>query len=253
MSEESLDQLLDESYEVPEAEEPEAVEEEVVDKPEDKAEEPESDETGVEKDGSPPEPNDDFATDKERAFYAKSQDYKRKYQEAEEELKQLRAASQKPEEKSPDPLDDPEGFSQSIDSKIAESEFRTRVTTSQALMRMQHEDYDDKESRFLELAKDDPVLIQQMRNSAVPAKFVVDTVVKHEKLEKFDSFDDAVKDAVSKQVADIEASIREKLEKEYKDKLGLAGSLPPSGAGGSQGSDNTSVAFETLDDILGNQ
>lgn len=123
---------------------------------------------------------------------------------------------------------------------------------SQAFMRKQHEDYDEKEVAFMDLAKSDPSLLAQAKTHPFPAEFVYQTVQKHERFSKFDSFDDAVKSELDKSRATMEKELRASIEKEYQAKLNRAQSIPPSGAGGSLGADNTAVTHESLDDILGN-
>lgn len=79
---------------------------------------------------------------------------------------------------------------------------------------MMHDDYDDMESKFLDLAKDTPDLIQKMNASKLPAKFVYDTAKKAEKLADLENVDEWE----AKKEAEIEARIRAEIEAKAKAK-----------------------------------
>lgn len=254
MSDMSLDQLMDESVEFQTEEEPttEATEEvtasaEEEAKPEETTEEPTGDD-----DDSTPESNTDEDTEKQGQLSALKAE-RAKRQDLERQLNELKSQFEKPQEPetAPDAIDDPEGFHKHIAQQIEQESLKNRITMSQELMRSQHADYDEKEAKFLELAQSDQSLIVQMKSHAMPAKFVMDTVNKHERFSKFDSFDDALKAEVEKTKSDIEKQVEERLRAEYEAKLKKAQGLPPSGAGGSQESDNTTIQNMSLGDILG--
>ena len=256
MSEETLTDLLNDDVEIPEVEaveETEAAEEETesTDENEGLPSEPEGQEAEqTETEETPEEESkgEDFS-EREKAFLAKANDEKAKRQELERKL----ADQDKPEETAlPDPIDDPEGYAKALEQRNANSQFAMRVTLSQELMREKHADYDEKEAAFAELMKENPALVQGLHNSSNPAKYAYDLAVKHERMAQFDNFDTAVKSEVEKQVSAATEKLREELEKEYSAKLKTATSLPPSGAKGSLGSDDTISGDESLADILGN-
>lgn len=258
MSEEqSLDDILNDDVPAPEVDEAPVVEDkpEVVETESEKpetGEEAESESAGSEGEkGEPPAPKIELS-ERERAFLAKGEDEKRKRQDLERELQEFRSQAAQPKA-TPDPIEDPEGFIRDQDQK----RLNDRISMSQELMRSQHQDYDEKEIKFVELVKTNPHLYQQMSQSANPAKFAYEAVMREERLNQFDSLDDtlkakedALKQDFEKQMAEKEKQIREDIEKEYKEKYQSLAGLPPSGAGNSKGSDNTSVGFETLEDIL---
>lgn len=258
----TLDQMLsDEEVEATEAEteseeveQNESSEQEPTEEAGEETEAAEADEpTGEKTDDAPPASETDGLTEKERAYYAKARDEARKRQELEAELKQYRdnQAQQEPA-KAPDIFEDQDGFIKHYEDRLAQAELNTKVSMSQAFMRKQHEDYDEKEVAFMDLAKSDPSLLAQAKSHPFPAEFVYSTVQKHERFSKFDNFDDAVKSELEKSRAAMEKELREKIEKEYQAKLNKAQSIPPSGAGGSLGTDNTAVPDDSLEDILGN-
>lgn len=259
MSDETLDDLLsDQEPEVQETEteetEQETSQEEESTATEEAETESEPESTG-EKEDEPPSSDADNLTERERAWLAKSQDEKRKRQEAERELESYRSGKQdtnKSERKPPDPIDDPQGYASYVEHRISEAEWNTRFALSKRLVSRQHDDYEEVEQRFMELAKEDSSLLQKVAHHEFPAEFVYDHVQKHERFQKFDNFDDALKDAMDREWPAREQALTEKLRKEYEAKLNKAESIPPSGAdGGSRGSDNTAVSNESLSDILG--
>jgi len=208
-----------------------------------------------EKDESPSDSSDNLSK-REQGLYASQKAEREKRQALERELEELKSkqseGSAEPEQ-SIDPLEDPKGFADSVTSKIDQVRLATRIETTQELMREKHDDYDDREAQFLELAKGNPALIQQMQAATSPAKFAYETAVKHERFSKFDSFEDAVNAEVEKRTGSTEKDLRAKIEKEFEAKLKTATSLPPSGAGGSLGGDNTTVGHDSLQDILGEE
>jgi hypothetical protein len=255
MSDTTLDQMLTDETIGDETTEESAVEESTTETTEESEKDGES--TG-DKDSTPESDNkasEEPEKEEQMVPVAALVAEREKRQKAEQELAQEKPKEEKPEPtKIPSIYDDPEGYQAYMDQKIADAEFQSRISVSQALMRQKHKDYDEKEVRFVEMAKEDPSLGVQLRRQGLPAEFVYDTVVKRDKLKGFDNFDDAVNDAVSKKTAEIEKSLREKFEKEYKDKFGKIAGLPPSGALGSSVADETKSVKQTpLNDILGNQ
>lgn len=213
-----------------------------------------SDDSTGEKDDSTPEPDKDHLTDREKGFYAKAQDEKRKRQALEARLSELEGKSpgtQAEPVQAPDMFADPDGYQRHIEDRIAQTELKTRITLSQSMMRRQHDDYDSKEAQFVELAKSNPQLLIEMRNADLPAEFVYKTVSNRERFSQFENFDQALDAELKKRTADLERQIEARLQKQYEQKLKRASSLPPSGASSSRGADSAAVNDFTLEDILG--
>ena len=254
LSDEPIEEKLDEEVKADEKEESTETEQSAT--TEDEQDKTDSESTGDRTDSTPESSDDDSGlTGSELGHYKayKAERSKRQEEQAKrEELERKLAEAQKEPEKTPDVLDDPEGFQHHMDQKFLAVELNARIRTSQALMRREHKDYDEKEQAFLEMAKDDPSLLQQMQSHDLPAEFVYNTVVKHERFEKFDNFDDALKEAIEKERSDIEKRVREELDKEYQEKFGKLSKLPPSGASGSSVADDAAATTPTpLKDILG--
>lgn len=251
MSETTLEQMLsDES--IPDSQE-EAKKEDGAssEEAESSKEDKEADESTGEKDDSTPESD---SSDKEEQLVPVSAltAERQKRQEAERKLAESSPKPEKDEKPLPDVLEDPKAFQNHLQEQIAAANLQTRISVSQAVMREKHDDYDEKEARFLELVKDDPGLVAQMQSSDLPAKFVYETVTKRERFGQFDNFDKALNDAVSKEKESLKKQIREELEKEYQQKFGKLAKLPPSGAAGSSEADDASLPTITpLKDILG--
>lgn len=256
MSEENLESLLNDEVETETAEEEvtdveESTEESEEEETEEATETEESTESTDEKEGEPSSPEGEEEpplTKREEAFLKKANDEKRKRQELEQTYSQQQAK----EQDLPDPFDDPTGYAKALEARNERHQLATRITISQEMMRDKHQDYDERELQFVELAKNDPGLIAKMQQSSNPAKFAYETAVKAERVAKFDNFDDAVKSEVEKQVAAATARIKADLEKEYAGKLSQAQKIPPSGAkSGSYGADSTYAGDDSLSDILG--
>jgi hypothetical protein len=128
----------------------------------------------------------------------KRQEAERRAQDAEAKLKQ---ASQE-DKKVPDPVEDPEGYKQYMEDEANLNALRTKVSLSRDIMLDLKEDYAEKETVFVELAKTNPFLVQQMNASPNPAKFAYQTAVEHLDVQQY-----------------RDPKFREKLEAEIKAKV----------------------------------
>ena len=236
--------------EVAEQATPEVVEEaaqepvsEVTEEPEVEAQAPETP-----PEGSTAEPETPEKTTKEVPLTAllDERDKRKRYQAQVEEMqRQLDEAKKEP---LPDVLEDQEGFVGQLRQEFQQTILQNRIEDSQEMMRMLHEDYDDVEARFVEMAGDTPELAAQMRDARNPAKFAYDTVKKAEKLAQLDN----VEEMEAKLRAEAEKKAREDLEKQYQEKIAeleeKVGSLSPSIAGQRAAGANTPVI--TFEDPL---
>lgn len=106
------------------------------------------------------------------------QDEKRKRQALEEELNSLKNPKEKQEEEKVDLFADPDEFVRSVDKRLAQSELKTRISLSREFYSDLKPDFAEKEQRFVEMAKENPSLAQQMREHSNPAKFAYEAAVK---------------------------------------------------------------------------
>ena len=176
-----------------------------------------------------------------------------KRQNAERRLAELEARERANAQQTsaPDPLENPEGFAAHLNESSARATQSLRVEFQQELMRARHDDYDEKESKFLEMAQDNPALLTQAAASGNVAKFAYETVAK---AEKFAEMQD-VEGFEAKLRQRLEAELRAKLEAEYAGKatkaaqLEAATSLPSLATVGSGGV--TEEAEPGLDALFG--
>ena len=117
-------------------------------------------------------------------------DEKRKRQEREQELEQLRkeldefkTQKQKQEEDEPDIFADPDGFKKSIKDSIRQESVRTRVGISREILMESKADYAEMEVKFIAMAKENPALSEKMLASSNPAKFAYETAKKQAALD----------------------------------------------------------------------
>lgn len=120
----------------------------------------------------------------------KRQDVERKLEERERRLAELEALSSGGKKAAPDVFEDQDGFNNHIQSTIQSETLRIKIEMSQELMREKYPEYDELELEFVDLAKNDSSLWAKMQSSAMPAKFVVETVKNAEKLKQMENIDE---------------------------------------------------------------
>lgn len=164
-----------------------------------------------------------------------------------EELEQKLSALDKPkEEKRPSVFEDEDGFTQTLTSQAQQYADRVRFDLSRDFMAAQHEDYEQRESEFAELAKNDPSLVAQLRQHPNPARFAYEQAVKAERMRELENPDA------------YEAKVREKLEAEIREKIAAEleaekakKSKPPSLANARSTAGSSHKGEPSLQDILG--
>lgn len=117
-------------------------------------------------------------------------DERRKRQELERKLAELEASKIEVKKAAPDVFEDQDGFNNHIQNTIQSETLRIKIEMSQELMREKYPEYDELELEFVDLAKNDSSLWAKMQSSAMPAKFVVETVKKAEKLKQMENIDE---------------------------------------------------------------
>jgi hypothetical protein len=179
-------------------------------------------------------------------------DERRKRQEIERKLEEIQAQKEaEAKVETPDVFENQDAFVEHMRNEMKAEAAKIRIETSQEIMRSLHSDYDAKEEAFINMAKENPLLVQEMNQSSNPAKFAYDTVVKAEKLAMLNNVDELEARIRSELEEKIRAEIQgesqqkaENLEKKQK-------SIPPSLTNTSGKSGFDSDVDETLDDILG--
>ena len=155
-------------------------------------------------------------------------------------------AEKQPAQELPDVLDDQQGYTDAIISRVDQMVTQRTMEMSRAMMMDAHSDYIEKEAAFIELAKENPVLKQQALQSPNPAKFAYEQAVKAEKFAQMQDVDSYK--------AKLEAEIRSKLEAEYKAKqekdTATASSITPSLAN-APAADSDAHVEDSLSSLLG--
>jgi hypothetical protein len=248
MSSETLDDIFSntEAEAVVEPEAEETAEETTTEEPEQEAEadkEEESTESATAADA------DDDKTEWTKKM---ALDERRKRQELERRYAELEAKVKAPEGKdeSVDFFADPDRALGQVKNEIRSELANAKLEISQELMRERFEDYDELESEFVDLAKDNPVLLKQLSEAKNPAKFAYETAQKARKaseLDNVDTYREKIRAEEREKIrAELEAEFKQTAEKAQKRDKALAPSLANQRAAGAL----DEVATETLDDIF---
>lgn len=173
---------------------------------------------------------------------------RRRRQEAEAklaEMEQRLQSLQTPPQPAPDMFEEPEGWQQHfrgdvVTTAVQQATLNAKLDMSEMMVRQAQPDFEDMKATFLELAKDNPVLVQQALNDPHPWNKAYQIAQNHK----------AMQELGATNVSDLEAKLREKIQAELAQQA-PAPSLPNSLAD-SQSSRTSAGAFKppSLDDIL---
>lgn len=214
--------------------------------PEVKAETPEP---VAKEEAPPPDASKEKSEPKEEWTKAAVIDERRKRQALERELAELRK-QQEAQPKRPDLFEDPEGALRHEREQLSQQIHATRLELTQELMRDAHPDYDELESEFIELARENPFLIQQLQQAKNPARFAYETAKKARDAAALKDVDKLKADLEAKLRAELEEKIRKDLEESLKRDGKKREALTPSlAAAQSKGAMNEPID-ESLDSIL---
>lgn len=180
-------------------------------------------------------------------------DERRKRQALEAELEKMRQGQQPATE--PEKADwyaDPEKAAQSMEQQLSRQAFNTKLELSQDMMRGQFEDYDELETEFVDLAKQDPRLVQEMQQAANPARFAYETAQKARKyaaMQDVEGYEAKVRQEIEAKVRkELEAEQQQKAEKQQQKRAAIDPSLASSTSGGLKSDDFAGPT--PLEDIL---
>lgn len=147
---------------------------------------------------------------------------RRKRQERERELAeargQLSVYQNQAQPKAKEATEDPQAQfygnpTEYIDKRLSAETSRMRMEMSIEMMRAAHPDYGEKEAAFIEAAKANPALVQQLNASPNPARFAYDTGKIYSEVKGAGTLDELR--------ANIEKDVRQKIEEEYRKKGAL--------------------------------
>lgn len=189
-------------------------------------------------------------TEKERGFLRGLEEERRKRQDLERQIAELRKPAEKTEEKKTF-WDDPEGHFKTFEQRIAQRESALAMNVSERLARSKYQDFDANIEVFAEILRTPagPGIHQQFINAPDPAEFAY-RLGKHTK---------EVRDAgsIDDLRAKIEKETRTKIEAEYKQKQEelekKREAIPPSLSDVRGGGNKAAPAWggpPSLDDIL---
>lgn len=212
-----------------------------------------------EKDDSTPESKAEQKTEDEEGpeswTKAAVLDERRKRQALEAELEKVRQGQQKEpaaETEKPDWYSDPEKAAQAMQQQVSQQAFNTKLELSQDMMRGQFEDYDELETEFVDLAKQDPRLIQEMQQAANPARFAYETAKKareYTAMKDVDSYKAKLRQEVEAELRkELEAEQQQKAEAQQRKRDAIDPSLASSTSGGLKSDDYAGPT--PLEDIL---
>lgn len=141
----------------------------------------------------------------------KRQDLERQLRELRQEL-EARPQEAIEQEAPVEFYEDPEGHFQNLKSTMEQQLLEQRISMSEMMMRSSHKDYDEKMNRFLDEAKNNPHLVEQMSKHAHPAQFVYDTAQKYMKMDAIQDLE-GYKQSLSETLRrEIEEELRAKYE-----------------------------------------
>ena len=163
--------------------------------------------------------------EKENWTFQAVKDERRKRQELEKQLEELRSSQNKTErEELPDVFDNQEEFAKSLENRVAASARSQIIQTQRDMMIEFKSDYEEKEAAFIEFGKDNPALIAQANASPNPAKFAYEQGAKFLKFQQMQDVDTME----AKLRTELEAKIRAEYESKQKSVESKGANLSPS-------------------------
>jgi hypothetical protein len=194
--------------------ETEAIEtEQVAEQPEQEAEQVEA-ETGVNETQAAAETETTPEPEEVKGLRAAAAAERKKRQEIEQELAQARQMlaqqPKTPEEEKPFLGEEYEQRFKETETTLKEELVQTKIMMSREFAMDKYTDYEAKEADFIEMARANPALVDQMRASANPAAFAYKTVSDFQQVQKLREIGDPVK-----YEAALTERIRAQVEAEY--------------------------------------
>ena len=184
----------------------------------------------VESKDEPKEPEKAETTSEEEAekenwTFQAVKDERRKRQELERQLEELKAGQNQPERPElPDVFENQEEFVKSLEDRLRGETRQQIIQTQRDMMIKFNSDYEEKEKAFIEFGKDNPALLAQANASPNPAEFAYEQGGKYLKFQQMQDVDSLE----AKMRAEIEAKVRSEFESKQKTVEEKASKLSPS-------------------------
>ena len=175
------------------------------------------------------------------------QEAEQERQAAVQRAQQLEAYIKSNQQK-PDFWENPEGTLSNYAASMQEQMRQMQTNLSAEMMRTVHQDYDQKESKFIEMAQQNPALIHEMNQSGNPAKFAYDYVSERERIAEMQ--DPNYREKLKAELrSEIEAELKQKVESDIQTRSTLPGTLSNERSAGG----NTQGAYKApdLESIIG--
>ena len=173
-------------------------------------------------------------------------DERRKRQELERKLAEYEKA--KPER--PDVFEDQDGAFGHVKDELRSEIGNIKLELSQDMMRSIHEDYDELESEFIELAKDNAALLTELNQAKNPARFAYETAQKARQAAELKDVEGMRAKIEAEMRAEIEAKLKAEAEESAKKKSGKDQALSPSLAASTSTGGVDNFEDDSLDVIL---
>ncbi len=170
---------------------------------------------------------------------------RQKRQAAEQQLRHMQEEMQKQQPK-PDFWENPEGILDQIQAGLQAQIHKTQTDMSVELMRTLHDDYNEKEAVFIDMAQKNPILIHQMNQSSNPAKYAYDYVTEQQRLAEMK--DPGYKDKLRAEIrAELEAEFKAEMDAKIEQRSSLPGTLSKDrAAGGNKAAPYQSPALTSI-------
>lgn len=149
-----------------------------------------------------------------------------KRQAAEARAQELEA--QTPPPKAPDVFEDQGAYTDHMTQTINTAVFNQKANMSEWMARREIPDLDQKIEKYMELAKANPALNQQMYNAQSPYHEMSDIVDKHETLQEMKDIDGFKAKTRAEIEAEVRAEIKAEMEGKAKTKEELRDAIPTS-------------------------
>jgi hypothetical protein len=178
------------------------------------------------------------------------QEERRKRQELEVQLAELRAQVQQPQQPAPSIWEDEQGWQQHFGSEVVgtavqQATLNARLDMSEMMVRQAHPDFEDKKATFLDLMRQTPGLQEKALAEPHPWQFAYSYVTNHQRMHELSATN--VTELEAKLRAEIEAKLRAEIQPQQP-----APTIPETlaDAQSARGSTASAVSIPSLDDIL---
>ncbi len=175
---------------------------------------------------------------------AKRQEAQKRAEELERQLEELKRGDSKRE--LPDVFDDQQGFVKSIRDEFTSELASAKLEMAREFMMESHPDYEEMEQKFIEIAKENPVLRSQAQKASNPAKFAYQQAKKYVEWQEMQDVDKFKEKMKAEAKAELEAELRQAKEKKASKVADISPSLAKARA-----SDKEQTVDDSLESIFG--